>query len=69
MLNDYAFYILMAVVLCFPVVPWIRNKTQNNEAMAKLFDISVYSIVILSFVLSISFIVAGQNNPFVYANF
>ena len=69
LLNDYAFYILMAVVLCFPVVPWIRNKTQNNEAMAKLFDISVYSIVILSFVLSISFIVAGQNNPFVYANF
>lgn len=69
LLNDYFFYILIAVVLCFPVVPWMQNKTQNNEVMAKLLDISIYSIVILSFILSISFIVAGQNNPFVYANF
>lgn len=68
LLKDYLFFIIVAIVLCFPVVPWIEKKL-NGKAVKYIFDLSIGIIVCGAFILSLSFIVAGQNNPFAYANF
>lgn len=69
LLKDYAFFITLAVVLCFPIVPWIRKKLVDKEVAFKAFEIVEYVVVISAFIWALSFVVAGQNNPFAYANF
>ena len=69
LLKDNAFFIILAVVLCFPIVPWIRKKLIDRVAAFKAFEVAEYSIIIAAFIWAISFVVAGQNNPFAYANF
>ncbi|SCZ81255.1 MBOAT family O-acyltransferase [Pseudobutyrivibrio xylanivorans] len=69
LLKDYLFFILIAIVFCFPVVPWVKNTLVEKEVASKTFDILENTIIFISFLWAISFIIAGQNNPFAYANF
>lgn len=69
LLKDYAFFIIVAVVLCFPIVPWTRKKLIDRTAAYRAFEILEYTIILVAFIWAISFIVAGKNNPFAYANF
>ena len=69
LLKDYAFFIIVAVVLCFPVVPWVRKKLVDKAAAFKVFELVEYVVIIGAFIWALSFVVAGQNNPFAYANF
>lgn len=68
LLKDYWIIILIAVFLCCPAKDWFCKKCKSEIVfkMGKL----IYPIVLsILFVLSLSFIVSGQNNPFAYANF
>ncbi|MDC7278825.1 MBOAT family protein [Butyrivibrio fibrisolvens] len=67
--KDYIFFIVVAIIFCFPIVPWIKNKMITKEVPARTFDIIENTIIFISFLWAISFIIAGQNNPFAYANF
>ena len=69
LLKDYAFFIILAIVLSFPIVPWIRKKLIDREAAFAAFEIVECIIIVAAFIWAISFVVAGQNNPFAYANF
>lgn len=69
LMKDYLFFIIIAVVLCFPIVPWMRKKVSDNKHKLMVFEIVEYSVIVVAFVLALSFVVAGQNNPFAYANF
>lgn len=69
LLKDYAFFIIVAVVLCFPIVPWVRKKLVDKAAAFKVFELVEYVVIITAFIWALSFVVAGQNNPFAYANF
>lgn len=69
LLKDYAFFIIVAVVLCFPIVPWVRKKLVDKAAAFKVFELVEYVVIIGAFIWALSFVVAGQNNPFAYANF
>ena len=69
LLKDYAFFIVIAVILCFPIVPWLERKLSNNKICYLVFEIAESIIIIFAFAWAISFVVAGQNNPFAYANF
>jgi len=69
LLGDYAFFIILAIVLCFPVVPWIRKKLMDKKTAFRAFEILEYSLILIAFIWAVSFVVAGQNNPFAYANF
>jgi alginate O-acetyltransferase complex protein AlgI len=69
LLEDYAFFIILAIVLCFPVVPWIRKKLEGKAVAFRAFEVAEYLVILLAFIWSVSFVVAGQNNPFAYANF
>ena len=69
LIKDYSFFIIMAVVLCFPVIPWIEKKLSVNESAAKIYNASICIVTTAAFLWAVSFVVAGQNNPFAYANF
>ncbi len=68
LLKDYGFFIAVAILLCFPVVPWLRKQLKNKVANTA-FEVILAIVAFAAFAWSVSFVVAGQNNPFVYANF
>ena len=69
LLKDYCIFILAALFLCFPIVPWLDKKLQGSKVLHTLYEVTITLIVIFAFVWSVSFVVSGLNNPFAYANF
>ncbi len=69
LLKDYSFFIALAIFFSFPIVPWIEKKISEKQIGNVCFKILKYVLITFAFIWSISFIVAGQNNPFAYANF
>lgn len=69
LIKDNAFFIAAALVLCFPLVPFAEKKLENKKALRVAFEIVTGLIALFGFAWAVSFVVAGQNNPFLYANF
>ncbi len=69
LLKDYVFFILIGVMLCFPIVPWAEKKIQQRNKIKELWGAFAVVIHVLLFIWSVSMAVAGRNNPFAYANF
>ncbi|MCM1063399.1 MAG: MBOAT family protein [Eubacterium sp.] len=69
LIKDYLGFLVFAIALCFPIVPWIGKKLENKETAHTIYEISVLLIVAALFVWAVSFVVSGQNDPFVYADF
>lgn len=69
LVKDYWFFLLLAVVLCFPLVPWMGRKLENRKTLHTVYNAAVGVLVLAAFVWSVSLVVSGQNNPFLYANF
>lgn len=69
LLNDYAFFIIIAVLFSMPVVPFLDEKLKKTKALYTVFQVVKVIIAAMAFIWSVSFIVAGQNNPFAYGNF
>ena len=64
--KEYLPIILIAIILCFPINKLIKEK---HPSLFKYLDIIGKIILILLFVVALAFMIAGQNNPFAYANF
>lgn len=69
LIKDYFPFIVCAIVLCFPVVPWIGEKLKNNKSAYVFYEFVISILVVMLFVWSMSFVVTGKYNPFAYANF
>lgn len=69
LIKDYLGFLFFAIVLCFPIVPWIGKKLENKKVAHQIYEILMSLIVAALFVWAVSFVVSGQNNPFVYADF
>jgi len=69
LLKNYGVFIGMAVILSFPIVPWLRSRFEYGKRGYIAFNVISALIIAAAFAFSVSFIVAGQNNPFAYANF
>lgn len=71
LIKDNLFYLLIGIILMIPVIPMLEHKfcTDNHRNIKMVYDIVYGIIVIGAFVLALAFVVAGQNNPFAYANF
>lgn len=69
LLKDYSVIIFVAILFCFPIVPKLRMWSERSEHRKKVVEIGLELIVFCGFVVAMSFVVAGQNNPFAYANF
>lgn len=69
LLKDYGVFILAAIVLSFPIIPWIEKRWESNEKVYNIIQTVLMCIVAVLFIWSLSFVVSGLNNPFAYANF
>ena len=69
LVKDYGFFILAAVLLCFPVVPWLDQKLKSRKTAHTAFEAVLALILLAGFAWAVSLVVAGLNNPFAYANF
>lgn len=69
LLKDYGFFISAAILLCFPIVPKLDEKLADNQKVFTIYEVVKALIIMSAFVWAVSFVVAGQNNPFAYANF
>lgn len=69
LIKDYFVFILVAVLLAFPIVPRLKGIISGKKVLSVCCSVVSAAVIMLLFMWSISFIVAGANNPFVYANF
>ena len=67
--KDYAVFIVAAILFSMPVVPKLKEFCGMKKTFSVVYSIASAIIVASLFIWSVSFIVAGANNPFVYANF
>ena len=68
-LRNYGLFIAIAVILCFPLVPWLDKKLKGKKAAHIIFKAVTAAIVLFAFIWALSFVIAGLNNPFAYGNF
>lgn len=57
------------IVFCFPVYPLIRKKAESSSKAVKILTPVHTAILILLFVYSMTVIVSGSYNPFIYYRF
>ena len=69
LLKDYLAFILAAIMLCFPIVPWLEKRLARWRASRAAWEVAVVLANGFLLVWAVSFVVAGRNNPFAYANF
>ena len=69
LLKDYWFFILAAVILCFPLIPRLYQKLKSRKTARTVFEAALALVLLAGFAWSVSLVVAGLNNPFAYANF
>ncbi len=64
-LNNYFTVFILASVFSLPVLPWLKEKF----AHLKYFQYTYNLILIILFLISLSFIFKEGHNPFIYSNF
>ncbi|MDD6734316.1 MAG: MBOAT family protein [Lachnospiraceae bacterium] len=69
LIKDYRFFLLCAILFCFPIVPWAKKKLENRKVLFGIVKTVYYITLIFAFIWALSFTFAGYNNPFAYANF
>lgn len=69
LIKDYLAFLLAAVILCFPVVPWVGKRLERHRLAHQIYELVLAAAVASLFLWALSFVVSGQNNPFAYANF
>lgn len=70
LIKEYWAIIILAIVFCFPIVPFVEKRLLNRKGFSKNAIEMAYALVIcVLFICALSLRIAGQNNPFVYANF
>ncbi len=67
--NDYKVLLVIAIICCTPALAklrsWLGKKTHAEPAVNMVFDILLLGLL----VISVSYLVMGGNNPFIYFNF
>ncbi len=65
-LSNYSFFIALGIVFCFPIIRTVKKKTNTDKPIYTL----IYGIVlIVFFLISVTYTVKGTYNPFIYFNF
>ena len=58
-------YFVFAIVGCAPIMPRIDEKLKNSQIWQVVYAVGI----VVSFVISVSFICNNAYNPFIYFNF
>jgi len=73
-LREYAVYFILAIIASVPVVPAIKKRLigsggHTSESQPVWWQIVSGTVLVVIFAISVSFIVKGSYNPFIYFNF
>lgn len=69
LVKDYMVFILAAILFCFPIVPFFEKWSEEKKLLQPVLNVVIAVINAALFLWAVSFVVAGVNNPFAYANF
>lgn len=69
MIREYFVFIFAALLFSLPVIPWLEKKLEGKKWAKRIVDTIFGLAIIFLFVWAMSFVIAGQNNPFTYADF
>lgn len=69
LIGEYWPFILAAVIFAAPIMPKLRLFLSGNARKERIGSIIMAVILCMLFVWAVSFVAAGQNNPFLYGNF
>lgn len=67
--QDYKVFLLAGILLSIPLLPWLRQRSEKSKGLSVLWNAGEVLVTGGMFLLALSCVVAGQNNPFAYANF
>lgn len=63
--SENKYFYLFAIIFSMPITEWIKNKFPKSKTLDFLYPI----VMIFLFVTSVSYIIKGAYNPFIYFNF
>lgn len=69
LIRDNLFFLLLGIFLCFPVMPWLEKKLGQHKYGQVIWGTGFVLVNGFLFLWALSYVVAGQNNPFAYAFF
>ncbi len=68
--GQYRFFVIAAVLFATPVIPLVKRKLQVLTGTKRIVAEAVMAGALgVLFVIAVSFVIAGNNNPFLYGNF
>lgn len=62
-------FLAAGILLCMPVIPYLDKLCEKHKALDTAVAVIRPILIFSFFLLSISFVVSGINDPFAYANF
>ena len=68
-LNDYKILLLFALVFCTPIIQQLKEKLGKKFHAVTLANMVYDMAAVILMVCSVSYLVMGGNNPFIYFNF
>ena len=65
-LSNYKFYFAAGIICCLPVIPFVKKKLDTEKPAIKIIS---GLLLLFAFLISLTFIIKGSYNPFIYFNF
>lgn len=69
LLREYGIFIAAALIFATPIVPKLKLWISGNEIRKQVGNVVFAGMLCFLFLWAVSFVIAGQNNPFLYGNF
>lgn len=69
LLREYGIFIVAALLFATPIASKLKSWLSENDRRNQVGSIVMAGILCLLFIWAVSFVIAGQNNPFLYGNF
>lgn len=68
-LGEYWVFILIGIIYSTSIFYYLRNKIRLNKRMNKIAEYTAMVVYNFLFIISVSYLVMGAYNPFIYFNF
>lgn len=70
LLKDNVVFLLCALLFCTPVIPMVERKCKEAAKKGfEIYQVCYLLILVALFLIALSYVISGSNNPFTYANF
>ena len=65
-IKDNIVFILFGIICSSPIIPFVKSKLKDTNFILEILSAI---IIVLLFIISISYLIKGTYNPFIYFNF